>query len=129
MSRPKRSPRSGILERGYSLATVPKDLREAGCVVVAFANFAPTVRPFDTDGLVRALARPDVVLIEPYIEGTSARLVSEALAHTPRRLLSIDLPCVELKKYGTPEEHDRALGLTTGAIGHRIMGFSASPSV
>lgn len=90
--------------------------------------YAATVRPFDAEGLVRTLARSDVVIVEPYLEGTSARLVSEALAHVPHRLLSIGSPRVELRKYGTPEEHDRVLGLTTEAIGLRIMGFLASPS-
>lgn len=85
--------------------------------------YAATVRPFDTDGLVRALERPEVVLVEPYLEGTSARLVAAALSHVSHRLLSVGVPCVELRRYGTPEEHDQALGLTAEAIGRRIRGF------
>jgi transketolase len=87
--------------------------------------YASTVRPFDTDGLLRTLADPDVVLVEPYLEGTSARLVSAALTRVPHRLLAIGVPGVELRKYGTPEEHDRALGLTAEAIERRVRGFLA----
>lgn len=84
--------------------------------------YAATVRPFAA-GLEQTLGHPDVVLVEPCLEGTSARLVSEALAQTRHRLLAIGSPRVELRKYGTPDEHDRALGLTTEAIRERIMGF------
>jgi transketolase len=85
--------------------------------------YAATVRPFDADGLMRTLARAEVVLVEPYLEGTSARLVSAALTHTPLRLLSIGLPRAELRRYGTPEEHDQALGLTAETIRRRIRDF------
>jgi transketolase len=46
--------------------------------------YASTVRPFDGRGLRAALARPDVVLVEPYLAGTSARLVDDALTRSGR---------------------------------------------
>ena len=90
--------------------------------------YAATVRPFDASGLVKVLDRPEVVLVEPYLEGTSARFVAAALSHVPHRLLSIGVPCVELRRYGSPEEHDQALGLTAEVIGARIRGFLSAPS-
>ena len=54
--------------------------------------YLSTVRPFDADGL-RALVRgTDVVLVEPYLEGTSAPEVTAALADRPHRLLSLGVP-------------------------------------
>jgi deoxyxylulose-5-phosphate synthase len=58
-------------------------------VTVAYAT---TVRPFDAAGL-RSLAygaaSGTVVLVEPYLAGTSAHAVSEALAGPAYRLLSL----------------------------------------
>lgn len=45
-------------------------------------------RPFDVTGL-RALAGGEVILVEPYLAGTSARVVGAALADRPHRLLAL----------------------------------------
>ncbi|MFI9816446.1 transketolase family protein [Saccharothrix variisporea] len=73
--------------------------------------YATTIRPFDGAGLRAAVAasRPDVLLVEPYLEGTSAHLVSEALSDIPHRLRSLGVRRdAELRAYGTPEDHDAA---------------------
>ncbi|GAA3149470.1 hypothetical protein GCM10017687_78630 [Streptomyces echinatus] len=51
--------------------------------------YATTVRPFDAAGLRRATdaAGTDVVLVEPYLAGTSTAAVSEALSDVPHRVL------------------------------------------
>jgi transketolase len=85
--------------------------------------YAATVRPFDAATLLATLAQPDVVLAEPYLEGTSARCVTEALAGRPHRLLCLGIPRVELRRYGTPEEHDRAYGLDPAGIRRRLDAF------
>ena len=72
-------------------------------VTVAYAT---TVRPFDAEGL-RSLAAASgtVVLVEPYLAGTSAAVVSAALAARPHRLLSLGVGRGELRRYGTPTDH------------------------
>src|SRR4029079_14754620 len=51
--------------------------------------YAHSVRPFDEATLRTVLATPDVVLVEPWLAGTSARVVSDALRDVPHRLLSL----------------------------------------
>ncbi|MEO6089576.1 MAG: transketolase [Umezawaea sp.] len=74
--------------------------------------YAATVRPFDAEGLRRAVHaadRADVLLVEPYLEGTSTRLVTEALADLPARVRSLGVQReAELRAYGTAEDHDSA---------------------
>ncbi|WP_285666904.1 transketolase family protein [Actinorhabdospora filicis] len=87
---------------------------------VAYAN---TVRPFDTEGL-RAMAGRDVVIVEPYHEGTSAHVLSEALADRPHRLLSIGVKRVDLHLYGSAADHDRHHGLDAASLSARIGAFA-----
>jgi transketolase len=78
--------------------------------------YLATVRPFDADGL-RALVRgTDVVLVEPYLAGTSAAEVSAALVDRPHRLLSLGVANVELRRYGNGREHRAAHGLDAAGI-------------
>ncbi len=87
--------------------------------------YMATVRPFDAEGLRVAMTGADVVLVEPYLEGTSAADVSAALSHLPHRLLSIGVPRTEHRKYGTPAEHNEAHGLDAPGIRDRIAGWLA----
>jgi transketolase len=85
--------------------------------------YLATVRPFDADGL-RALVRgTDVVLVEPYLRGTSAPEVSAALADRPHRLLSLGVANVELRRYGTGREHRAAHGLDAAGIRRSLEGL------
>jgi transketolase len=85
--------------------------------------YAATVRPFDGDTLRTELRSPAVILVEPYLEGTSAMWVSEALRDTPHRLLSIGVRRIENRRYGTPEQHDEAHRLDVAGLRHRIGQF------
>lgn len=87
--------------------------------------YTSTVRPFDRATLAATLGRPDVVLVEPYAAGTSAREVAEALLDVPHRLLSLGVPRVELRRYGTPADHARAYGLDAAGLRRSIAGFLA----
>jgi hypothetical protein len=54
--------------------------------------YAVTVRPFDASALRRAVTASDtadVVLVEPYLAGTSNREVDEALLDLPDRVLGL----------------------------------------
>jgi transketolase len=94
----------------------------------ATVAYLSTVRPFDAEGL-RALVRaPDVVLVEPYLAGTSAAEVAAALADRPHRLLSLGVPNVELRRYGSGREHRAAHGLDAAGIRHAVHEFVAAPA-
>ncbi|MGW1810031.1 transketolase family protein [Streptomyces sp. NPDC002078] len=89
--------------------------------------YATTVRPFDVAGLRRATesAGTDVVLVEPYLAGTSTTAVSEALADVPHRVLGLGVGRRELRRYGTVEEHVAAHGLDPASLRDRIGRFMA----
>ena len=90
-------------------------------VTVAYAT---TVRPFDAEGL-RSLeaASGAVVLVEPYLAGTSASEVSSALASRPHRLLSLGVQRTELRRYGTPADHAARHGLDAAGIRRSVTRF------
>jgi transketolase len=85
--------------------------------------YAGTVRPFDARGLRAVLGTPEVVLVEPYLAGTSARCVSDALSDVPHRLLSLGVGRKELRKYGHPKEHAAAHGLDAAGIRRSLTDF------
>ena len=90
-------------------------------VTVAYAT---TVRPFDAAGLRSAEAGSGaVVLVEPYLAGTSSHSVSSALASRPHRLLSLGVPRTELRQYGTPFDHAVSYGLDAAGIRRSVTGF------
>ena len=84
-----------------------------------------TPRPFDAAGL-RALAARDVVLVEPYLAGTSSRVAADALAGVPHRLLALGVGRTDLHRYGSPEDHDRRHGLDPAGLRASIGDFLAS---
>lgn len=77
--------------------------------------YAATIRPFDADTLLATLGSPDVVLVEPYLAGTSTRCVAQALAHTPHRILGLGVPQTELRRYGHPRSTARPTASTPPA--------------
>jgi transketolase len=90
-------------------------------VTVAYAT---TVRPFDGEGL-RALASASgtVVLVEPYLAGTSGYLAAAALAGRAHRLLSLGVGRTELRRYGTPSYHAALHGLDAVGIRRSVTDF------
>jgi transketolase len=84
--------------------------------------YTHTPRPLDADGLWRYVAVENVYLVEPYLEGTSAAAVLAAVSDIPIRLTSIGVKNIELRKYGTPAEHDRAHGIDAAGIRERFLG-------
>lgn len=87
--------------------------------------YASTARPLDTDVLLRALGSDRLVVVEPYAEGTSAHLLTTALASRPLRLLSVGVPRGEFRHYGSPKEHTAGHGLDAAGIRRRITTFLA----
>ncbi|MFD7733335.1 transketolase family protein [Kitasatospora phosalacinea] len=86
--------------------------------------YAATVRPFDAAGLRAALGeRADVVLVEPYLAGTSEREAHRALAELPHRVLSLGVPLAEHRHYGSIPEHLAAYGLDAAGLHARIAEY------
>lgn len=95
-------------------------------VTVLYAN---TARPFDGRGLREALGdEAEVVLVEPYLAGTSSRLVSDVLADLPHRLLALGVGAEELRRYGRPEDHVAAHGLDAAGLRRSIERFAGVKS-
>jgi len=88
--------------------------------------YATTVLPLDAATLAAETVSPDVVVVEPFFEGTLAGQVAAALAHRPTRLLSIGVPRRAITSYGTTAEHDHELGLDTAGIRERVRAFAGA---
>jgi transketolase len=93
----------------------------------ATVAYLATVRPFDAQGLHALVRGTDVVLVEPYLAGTSAAAVAAALADRPHRLLSLGVANVELRRYGTGSEHRAAHGLDAAGIRRSFTGLLSGP--
>jgi transketolase len=88
--------------------------------------YATTVRPFDAATLRQAVqrtAKADVILVEPYLAGTSNREADESLLDIPHRVLGLGVAREELRRYGTPAEHAAAHGLDPAGLRKRITAF------
>ena len=87
--------------------------------------YATTIAPFDAEGLETAVshATPNIILVEPYYEGALVQDVAQALRHTPSRIEAIGVPRQVITRYGTPDQHDAALGLTAAGIQARAACF------
>jgi transketolase len=88
-------------------------------VTVAY-TLAP--RPLDSCGLRQLVAR-EVVMVEPYLSGTSSRQVAEALSDRPHRALHLGVGRTEVRRYGTPADHARVHGLDAAGIRGSISRF------
>jgi transketolase len=88
-------------------------------VTVAYTN---RPRPLDGEGL-RALTEGEVILVEPYLAGTSAAEVSAALEGLPHRALHLGVGRAEVRRYGTWRDHARAHGLDAPGLRASIVDF------
>lgn len=111
--------------RGTVIAVGPMLDRTAAAVegLDVTVLYAATVRPFDAGTLVGTLAEPNVVLVEPYLAGTSGAAAAAALQHVPHRLLALGVPRVESRRYGAAADHDRAYGLDVPGLRRSISSF------
>ena len=85
--------------------------------------YTSTVRPFDERTLRTVATGTDVVLVEPYLAGTSTSVVAAALADRPHRILALGVGCREMRRYGVAAEHDTAHGLDVAGLRSSIDGF------
>jgi transketolase len=94
----------------------------------ATVAYLSTVRPFDAAGLRAALTGTDVVLVEPYLAGTSAAEIVAALLDRPHRLLALGVANEEVRRYGTGPEHRALHRLDADGIRDSIRRFAAAPA-
>jgi transketolase len=88
--------------------------------------YATTAFPLDAATLAaEAAPAADVVVVEPLYEGTSTAQVAAALSHRPTRIHAIGIPRRVFSRYGSPEQHDEALGLDTRGIRERLLALVA----
>jgi len=85
--------------------------------------YAATVRPFDAETLRAVVQTPKVVLIEPYLVGTSVAEVSRSLEDRPHQILAHGVPKEEHRHYGTASDYDEAFGLDEQGIRERVGRF------
>ena len=84
-----------------------------------------TVAPFDGATLREHSPHGCIVLVEPFYVDTLIPEVTAAMGATPVRVEAIGVPHELLTRYGTPEQHDEALGLTATGIRARLERFLA----
>ena len=88
--------------------------------------YAGTIRPFDAVTLRAVVAEQreaSIVLVEPYLAGTSVPEVVSALLDRPNRVLGLGVGLAELRQYGTPRQHAVAHGLGPAGLRLRITSF------
>jgi transketolase len=78
--------------------------------------YTVTPHPLDSERLRAITTGPDVAIIEPYLEGTSAAAITEALRDRPVRLRSIGVARTEYRRYGSAADHRIAHGLDAAGI-------------
>jgi transketolase len=83
--------------------------------------YVATVRPFPAPEIAR-LGAGDIVLVEPYLAGTSA---GEIPFERPRRLHCLGIRDPELRRYGTGADHRRAHGLDAAGIARSLAALAA----
>jgi transketolase len=115
--------RSGGSGTVVAVGPVADDVLAATAGLDVTVLYAATVRPFDHAGLRAALGAPAVVVVEPYLAGTSSAAVAEALSGVPHRVLGLGVARAELRKFGTMAEHVAAQGLDPAGLRPRIAGF------
>ncbi|MFF0885962.1 transketolase family protein [Streptomyces sp. NPDC003456] len=120
-----REGRRGVVVAVGPLLDAVLDATEGLDVTVLYAT---TVRPFDSAALRRAAeaAGTDVVLVEPYLAGTSTAAANDALSAVPHRVLGLGVGRRELRRYGRLEEHVAAHGLDAASLRERIAAFTGA---
>ncbi|PRY27310.1 transketolase family protein [Pseudosporangium ferrugineum] len=88
-------------------------------VTVAYTN---TPRPLDVNRL-RELVTEEIVVVEPYLSGTSSRVVAAALSAVPHRELHLGVGRTEQRRYGSPFDHARWHGLDPAGLRTSIGAF------
>jgi transketolase len=90
--------------------------------------YTATVRPFPVAALRETLSEPAVVIVEPYLAGTSLAALDTALADIPHRSLGLGVALDELRRYGTLADHHAAHGLDAASLRASVTAFLGAHS-
>jgi transketolase len=94
---------------------------EATAHLDATVVYATSLEPFDAEGLREiAGASPDLVVVEPWYEGTAGPVIAAAFADRAARVRFIGVPRKFIHRYGTMHELDEALGMDPAGIRARL---------
>ncbi len=115
--------RTGMTGTVIAVGPLADQVVEATLGLDVTVLYAATVRPFDGVTLRDTLRSPDVVVVEPYLAGTSVPAVAAALSGIRHRLLGLGVGRPELRRYGTPAEHEAAHGLDAASLRASIAAF------
>jgi len=112
-------------DRGTVLAVGPMLDRTLAAVegMDVTVVYVTSIAPFDAETLTREAIGPDVVVVEPFYDGTLTATVAGALTTRATRIGSVGVPRRFILTYGQLEEHDRELGLDTAGVRERITAF------
>lgn len=108
-----------ILVVGPSLASTLPAVEDLDVTIL----YCTTVAPFDAETLRAHCHNNKIVLVEPYYAGVLISDISAAMGRIPVAIESIGVPHKVLSRYGTPRQHDEALGLTPEGIRRRVERF------
>lgn len=99
-----------------AVGPVADDVLEAADGLDMTVAYTATPFPLDARSLRAAVSGSEVRIVEPYLVGTSAAQVMEALSDRAIRLLTHGVRNVDTRHYGTPAEHRAAHGLDVVGI-------------
>ena len=108
-----------IIAVGPSLAYTLPAVEDLDVTVL----YCTTVAPFDAETLRANCQGNKIVLVEPYYAGVLVPDIAAAMGRIPVAIESIGVPHEVLSRYGTPKEHDEALGLTPEGIRSGVERF------
>ncbi|HLQ29582.1 MAG TPA: transketolase C-terminal domain-containing protein [Ktedonobacteraceae bacterium] len=117
----QRGSQATVIAVGPMLAATLEAVKDMDVTVL----YCTTVAPFDAERL-RAVCQGQtskIVLVEPYYAGVLVPDICAAMGRIPVSIEAIGVPREVLWHYGTPEEHDEAIGLTKEGIRRRIERF------
>jgi transketolase len=102
---------------------------EAVADLDATVLYTATVVPFDERGLRARVVGDELILIEPYLSGTSTGRVARALSDRPMRIRSHGVEDPEMRRYGTPADHRRLHRLDRAGIREFVLGEGTTVGV
>lgn len=110
--------RQGSEDAPFVLAVGPTldQVLDATTDLDATVAYLTRVRPFPAGALRAAMRSETLVLVEPYLAGTSSAEAAAAVSDRPHRLLAFGVAKGELRRYGTPDEHRAAHGLDAAGL-------------
>jgi transketolase len=99
------------------------DVLEATTDLDATILYTATPKPIDARGIHASVLGTDVVVVEPYLAGTSSAQIVAALSDRPMRFHSIGVTQPDLRRYGTPCELKAAHSLDAVGIRRQILSL------